>query len=39
MTQILTILSAELMHTITGNSVDALKQVKAQLDEYMARRR
>ena len=39
MTQMLTIMSAELMHTITGNSVDALRAVKAQLDEYMARRR
>ena len=39
LTQILTIMNAELMHTITGNSVEALKACKAQLDEYMARRR
>ena len=38
LTQILTIMNAELMHTITGNSVEALKSVKTQLDEYMARR-
>ena len=39
MTQILSIMSAQLLHMITGNGEDALKAVKAQLDEYMARRR
>ena len=38
LTQILTIMNAELMHTITGNSVEALRAVKGQLDEYLARR-
>lgn len=39
MTQILSIMSAQLLHMITGNGEDALKACKAQLDEYMARRR
>lgn len=39
LTQLLNAMNGYLLHQITGNSVDRLKEIKADLDEYMARRR
>lgn len=38
MEHILNAMNAILMHEITGNSVDNLKEVKTDLDAYMAKR-
>lgn len=38
MTQVLTILSAMMMHFISGNDHKKLTEVKNELDQYMARR-
>lgn len=38
MTQVLKVMSAELMHFISGNDHKALRTIKDELDSYMAKR-
>lgn len=38
MTQVLKVMSAELMHFISGNDHKALRSIKDELDAYMAKR-